>query len=174
MSHMLIHENYVFSGDFSLSLVRASISELTNFGWGLQVNGTTGIAVRFIRGAKMSSIQGVFDEVGAALQFPYYFGENWPAFDECICDLEWIERSALLLIVSNADRILENETDEDLGTFLKILTRASAEFAEPSSPGAPPRAAIPLKVFFHLNSEREEYFLNRISLLGYDLNYYAI
>jgi hypothetical protein len=33
-------------------------------------------------------------EFAASFQFPYYFGENWPAFDECINDLSWLHHAA--------------------------------------------------------------------------------
>src|SRR5262249_52404434 len=53
--------------------------------------------VRVIRGRKSRTVRAFFDEVSAALQFPYYFGENWAAFDECITDLDWLAGDAYLL-----------------------------------------------------------------------------
>ena len=38
--------------------------------------------VRMARGARCETPQAVFKERGVALQFPYYLGENWNAFDE--------------------------------------------------------------------------------------------
>ena len=49
--------------------------------WRLDGNGTS---ARILRGWKMRTVTKMFDEFGAAMQFPYYFGENWPAFDECL------------------------------------------------------------------------------------------
>lgn len=43
--------------------------------------------VRELRGTKMRTTAGVFDEFAAAFQFPYYFGANKDAFDECLRDL---------------------------------------------------------------------------------------
>ncbi|MFI9506502.1 barstar family protein [Nocardia sp. NPDC052566] len=43
--------------------------------------------LRELRGAKMRTVAGVFDEFAAAFQFPYYFGANKDAFDECLRDL---------------------------------------------------------------------------------------
>jgi len=45
--------------------------------------------VRYLRGQKCTRKNNFFDEFAAALQFPYYFGQNWDAFDECINDLSW-------------------------------------------------------------------------------------
>lgn len=47
-----------------------------------------GYRVREVRAAKMRGVAGVFDEFAAAFQFPYYFGENKDAFDECLRDLD--------------------------------------------------------------------------------------
>ncbi|QWL28506.1 hypothetical protein E2R33_07785 [Rathayibacter toxicus] len=42
---------------------------------------------RRLRGGKMMTESALYDEFSAGLQFPYYFGENRNAFDECISDL---------------------------------------------------------------------------------------
>jgi hypothetical protein len=49
-----------------------------------------GLTVRCVRGRKMSRLAGLMDEFSAALQFPYYFGENWSAFQECLGDMDWL------------------------------------------------------------------------------------
>lgn len=38
-----------------------------------------GVVSRVLRGAKMTTRCSLFDECGAALQSPDYFGENWAA-----------------------------------------------------------------------------------------------
>ncbi|MEU7634018.1 barstar family protein [Nocardia sp. NPDC049220] len=55
---------------------------------GLRYKVPSGYLVRELRGAKMRTTAGVFDEFAAAFQFPYYFGENKDAFDECLRDLD--------------------------------------------------------------------------------------
>jgi hypothetical protein len=44
--------------------------------------GDAGLTVRMTRGRKMRTVDGLFDEMAAALQFPCYFGANWDAFSE--------------------------------------------------------------------------------------------
>ncbi|WP_327112902.1 barstar family protein [Nocardia sp. NBC_01730] len=55
---------------------------------GLRDKVPSGYLVRELRGVKMRITAGVFDEFAAAFQFPYYFGENKDAFDECLRDLD--------------------------------------------------------------------------------------
>jgi diadenosine tetraphosphate (Ap4A) HIT family hydrolase len=53
-----------------------------------------GAIIRMIRGNKSKTTPDFFNEVAAALQFPYYFGENWDAFNDCIKDFhtKWVEK----------------------------------------------------------------------------------
>jgi hypothetical protein len=79
-----------------------------------------GRVVRFLRGAKMADASGVFDQFGAALQFPYCFGENWPAFSECIQDLSWFPATNYLLVVLDAAEVLKG-VDEEFTKLAGIL-----------------------------------------------------
>jgi hypothetical protein len=42
-----------------------------------------------IRSKKSPDDPHFFDELAAAMQFPYHFGENWDAVWDCITDLNW-------------------------------------------------------------------------------------
>ena len=55
-----------------------------------------------MRGDRMRSYDGLFDEFAAAMQFPWYFGYNGNAFDECIADLSWIDPGAGYALVINS------------------------------------------------------------------------
>jgi hypothetical protein len=81
----------------------------------------------------MRTVEALFDEVGAALPFPYYFGENWAALDECITDLEWVPpRAGYVLVLAEADMVLDDERDA-LNVLRRVLTNAVTEWANPSS-----------------------------------------
>jgi hypothetical protein len=50
----------------------------------------------------------MFDEMAAALQFPSYFGENWPAFDECLSDMYWLQADlGIVILLLEPDRVLD-------------------------------------------------------------------
>ena len=55
----------------------------------------------YIRGSRCKTENDFFCEISAALQFPWYFGENWAAFDECLCDLEWLSFQELLIVIDD-------------------------------------------------------------------------
>ncbi len=66
--------------------------------------------VRVVRGAQMRSIHGILAEFAAAFQFPWYFGFNRDAFDECISDLGWLgEFTSITVLVFDADLLLSLE-----------------------------------------------------------------
>ena len=79
--------------------------------------------IRTIRGRKCRTVTALFDEMGAALQFPYYFGENWDALDEVLRDLTDIA-PVVLLLFSAADVLLSDEDESSFSTLAKMLGRA--------------------------------------------------
>ena len=93
---------------------------------------TLGIG-RVIRGAKMATRAGLFDEFGAVLQLRPYFGENFDALEECINDLDWLPAPAYLFIVTDAEQMLVSAPDRDLQVLLQILAQAAEEWSNPSA-----------------------------------------
>ena len=95
----------------------------------------------------MRSVPSVYDEFSAVMQFPYYFGENWPAFDECLSDLSWMPAKRYVLIIVGAEEVLADEPWAELEVLRDVLVRASEEWAAPVSKGeAWDRAAVPFHV----------------------------
>jgi len=82
-----------------------------------------------LRGTKMRTMAHMFDEVGAALQLPWYFGENWSALYDCLND---IEPADVLLMVSDAHLVLDQEDPRSLGSFVDVIV----EMHDQSAPGA--------------------------------------
>lgn len=109
-------------------VVDASISDITNWAWSLNL-GPSAVTVRFVRGKKMKTFQDLFDEFSAALQFPYYFGENWNAFAECITDLEWLPGSEYIIVISDANKLLRDDSPEQMEAIVEYLAYAGEELA---------------------------------------------
>jgi RNAse (barnase) inhibitor barstar len=126
-----------------LYLIGADASSITDFAWSL-TGGEPRVAVRILRGKKMLTAEALFNEFAAAMQFPYYFGENWDAFDECLTDLEWMTADAYVLVVTDSQLLLSRGSDGQLSTLIDVLQKAAAEWARPVDVqeewGRPPRA----------------------------------
>ena len=71
--------------------------------------------------AGIQSAVALLDALYNALRFPDYFGGNWDALDECICDLSWLPPGDVIL--SHKDLPLSGDRAL-LSTYLVILKRA--------------------------------------------------
>ncbi|MET7768559.1 barstar family protein [Nocardia sp. NPDC005366] len=87
----------------------------------------SGYQVRELRAVKMRSVAGVFDEFAAAFQFPYYFGENKDAFDECLRDLDDFigDAPGYVVVLRRSDELLANAPQER-----EWFTRAMGDCAD--------------------------------------------
>lgn len=65
----------------------------------------------YVRGKRCKSETTFFREISASLQFPWYFGENWAAFDECICDLEWLCFERILIVIDDFSVVFNNDCE---------------------------------------------------------------
>ncbi|MCU1647917.1 MAG: hypothetical protein JWN03_8192 [Nocardia sp.] len=86
---------------------------------------------RELRGRKMRTVAEVFDEFAAAFQFPYYFGQNKDAFDECLRDLDDFVGPAqgYVVVVRNAALLLTDQPEERRW-FAEAMTDSAGYWAE--------------------------------------------
>lgn len=114
-----------------------------------------GHPIRWLRGSKMKDVDALFDEFSAALQFPLYFGHNWPAFDECLSDLSWITNSGLTIFIRDAQRVLDRGEAGSLSVLVRLINVALRGYAEPIDENEWwDRPAIP--VYIILQAPKEE------------------
>jgi hypothetical protein len=113
-----------------------------------------GAMVRVLRGHKMRTTEALFNELGAALQLPSYFGENWPGLDECLADLSWMPALPRVLLFVQAVEILADEKSELLDLFSDVLVRAAEGWAEPLDRDlAWDRPALPFHAVLQVTAE---------------------
>ncbi|MFD4462370.1 barstar family protein [Nocardia sp. NPDC058480] len=81
---------------------------------GVRYDAPADYRVRELRGTKMRTMAELFDEFAAAFQFPYYFGANKDAFDECLRDLDDFVGDApgFVAVVRTADDLLAEQPTE--------------------------------------------------------------
>ncbi|HUK05977.1 MAG TPA: barstar family protein [Burkholderiales bacterium] len=68
--------------------------------------------------------------VAAALEFPSWFGGNWDALEDCLCDLSWMTAAGHVLLLTGAVDVPRVER----GTLVDILAAAAASWAERKHP----------------------------------------
>ncbi|HYG05632.1 MAG TPA: barstar family protein [Stenotrophomonas sp.] len=91
----------------------------------------------------ISQVQELLSHLYYTLWFPGYFGFNWDALHDCLCDLSWMPCRKVVLVHSRLPGI----PAKDLKTYLEILRDAASDWRVPG-------AAHELDVFFK-NEDRE-------------------
>jgi hypothetical protein len=108
----------------------------------------SGLTARVVRGRKMRTLQGVFDEFAAALQFPLYFGENKDAFNDCTSGLETLPAGeGYVVTITEPDQVLADEGSDALAWLTSSLASAAEQWTRPVELGEWwDRPAIPFHV----------------------------
>jgi hypothetical protein len=149
----------------------ADVSSMTDFAWRIGQDEPRS-AVRLLRSRKMRNTEELFNEFSAALQFPYYFGETWNAFDECLTDLSWLPADGYLIVILGSDELLAHSQDSglELRTLLRLLDVAGREWATPTKQGeAWDRNGKPFHVIFHVERDKTDTFELRLREIGAEL-----
>lgn len=88
-----------------------------------------GYFIGFIDGSLCKNIDSFLTEIGMAFNFPEYYGRNMNELYECINDLEWINEKNYLIVISNAEYFLENESLEYHQAIWRFLDGVRTEWA---------------------------------------------
>ena len=83
--------------------------------------------VAMLRGWKCQEEAGFFSELGAALQFPYYFEETWESTAQMLGDLGWSQAPCHLLMVNSAEHLLAEASFAEVRKLVEVLSAACAE-----------------------------------------------
>ena len=79
--------------------------------------------VSYIRGKRCTDEHAFFCEISSSFQFPYYFGMNWAALDECLCDLEWLKFNSIFIVIDDFSAMFggKKKLQECLIKYFKIM-----------------------------------------------------
>lgn len=119
-----------------------------------------------VRGAKSTDEASFFDELAAALQFPYYFGENWNAVWDCITDLNWLKGSSFLLVFDSADQLL-SQSHRGFSFLLQVIKDAHDRwYRETVDFGSRGRQPIAFQSVFACDPDAVDALSQRLSATG--------
>lgn len=82
-----------------------------------------------IRGAKSRTLQGFFDEIGAAMQLPLYFGETWDALDDLFENEGYLPGTAIF--VADAEQLLADADPKELHNFITLMDSCNTHYLGP-------------------------------------------
>jgi len=85
--------------------------------------------VAILDGSNSKTVNSFVNEIGRAFKFPSYYGKNLNALDECINDLEWIDKPNYFLIIKNYEDFLKDESLETRDHILSFFQRVAKEWA---------------------------------------------
>jgi hypothetical protein len=135
--------------------------------WQLQ---SAGAVARVLRGSKMTTLDGFFGEIGAALQFPAYFGENWDALNECLTDMLWLRGPAYVLVVTDANLLFRDDKRDSLPTLLKIADFAGESWAAAADEAEPwGHGSVPFHLVLAVEDAAVEAWHRRLARAGIDI-----
>ena len=80
--------------------------------------------------AGIADKQALMQRLARALEFPRWFGGNWDALEDCLCDLSWSKSGGHVLLIEAA---VDLPTDER-GILIDILASAATSWAERKRP----------------------------------------
>ncbi|MGH7626152.1 MAG: barstar family protein [Gemmatimonadaceae bacterium] len=130
-----------------LHRIVADLPELTDWAWSLDRSASASLVMRVLRGRHMQTVTTLCDEMGAALQFPYYFGGNFNAIEDCLTDLDWLPGNSYVLVVTDAPSVLARADPDDVEAFLALLARVHEYWQHGGdAPGSEP---VPFDVILH-------------------------
>jgi hypothetical protein len=74
--------------------------------------------------------ESLLEQLAPALGFPAWFGGNWDALEDCLCDLAWRAGEGHVLVLQG----YQDLPPDDLGVLLDVLAASAAYWAGRSLP----------------------------------------
>ncbi|MFS2189218.1 barstar family protein [Mucilaginibacter sp. Mucisp84] len=74
--------------------------------------------------AHLPAVEGegeLLKKLSEVLKFPDYFGGNWNAVYDCLCDFHWIEKKGVVLV----HNVMPMLTEEKLKAYIEVLHDAT-------------------------------------------------
>lgn len=75
---------------------------------------------------------GLLAELAGRLQFPAYFGWNWDALEECLCDLSWLGPVPQIVLLHEDLPLISGSVDQQI--YQELLAEVEARSRNRTGP----------------------------------------
>jgi hypothetical protein len=116
-----------------------------------------------LRGKRMEDKKSALQEMGAALQFPYYSGVSYDSAFDCLCDFTWLPQTRIVVCLTDTDHMLVHMGSE-AQILLEMLRDAALFMASPHRPDGVDQR---LFLVFHSPLSAAWYTLSRLHQAGF-------
>lgn len=152
--------------DASMGIVTCSLDDMEGVVRALRRDVRPNGGVIAIRGQRCVDYRECMHELGAALQFPWYFGHNWDAASECLADLDWLLYPEVWIVLTEADRAIES-SDDEFRILIAMCQTAAREVADDALPDSARSDTLrALRFILHCTEDRLPVLLARLSRAG--------
>lgn len=85
--------------------------------------------IAVLDGSDCKTVKTFLKKIGEAFKFPSYYGKNLNALNDCLNDLEWLDKRNYLLIIKSSDSFLIKESGETRNHILAFLAEITKQWA---------------------------------------------
>jgi len=84
--------------------------------------------IAIIDGIECKTLKDFLKKIGEAFKFPSYYGNNLNALNDCLNDLEWLNKPNYLLIIRNPKEFLIKEPADIYNHIIHLLEEVSTQW----------------------------------------------
>ena len=82
---------------------------------------------------QQTSIESALSQLGSAFQFPIWYGANFDALYDCLCDPDWQPAKGHVLVINGMARLRAADPD-DFATLIEVFQAAAEARRERQAP----------------------------------------
>ena len=131
----------------------------------LQKNIPTSTYLAVVDGNGVTNLDELFNRLSIAFEFPDYFGNNWNALDECINDLDWLNKDSYVLILESMDSMLKDE--QNFNILIRILRDAARDWHNGRNYDSFPTPPTPFHIVFGVDLTKGSEIKRRLIAEGF-------
>jgi len=85
--------------------------------------------IAVLDGSRCQTMKAFLKEMGRVFKFPSYYGQNLNALNDCLNDLEWLDKPNYILFIKNYGEFFSKEPEDVKNHVLELLEKVSKQWA---------------------------------------------